>query len=132
MKGWAAALPPLKEAAKQAVDSARKTAQAAVRAAEACLLHFRSVANQTRFMMLREKALAKPAPADAKKIRTALRNVLTDEIDTARRMFAIARADSRIGYEASNHYFYLPRDLMEKVVNCRYLLDQWLPATLPE
>jgi len=32
--------------------------------------------------------------------------------------------DSRIGFEASNQYFYLPLDLVEKVVNCQYVLDQ--------
>jgi len=130
--GWGEAMPHIEEAASLANASARATAQADVRVAEACLLHFKSVANQTRFMMLRKKALAKPPPDDAKKMRAALGKIIEDEIGLARRMFAVARADSRIGYEASNHYFYLPRDLLEKVVNCRYLLDTWLPATLPE
>jgi hypothetical protein len=26
-------------------------------------------------------------------------------------------------FEASDHYYYLPLDLMEKVVNCRHILD---------
>jgi len=34
----------------------------------------------------------------------------------------------RIGFEASNHYFYVPADLLEKVINCRDLLDRWLPG----
>ena len=47
--------------------------------------------------------------------------ILNREIELARRLFELASADSRIGYEASNHYFYVPLDLVEKVVSCDYL-----------
>ena len=50
-----------------------------------------------------------------------------NEIELAARLFALTRQDARIGYEASNHYYYYPLDLVEKVVNCRYVLDHWLP-----
>ena len=40
----------------------------------------------------------------------------------------VLRLDSRIGFEASNQYYYVPLDLVEKVLNCRDLLDRWLPA----
>ena len=43
----------------------------------------------------------------------------------ARQLFTLTRVDSRIGFEAVSHYFYLPLDLAEKVVNCRWLLDQY-------
>jgi len=36
----------------------------------------------------------------------------------------LVKADSRIGYESSNHYFYIPQDLLEKVVCCRYVLSE--------
>ena len=42
-----------------------------------------------------------------------------------RRLFDIASHDSRIGFEASNHYYYLPQDLVEKVINCRYLSQRF-------
>jgi hypothetical protein len=48
---------------------------------------------------------------------------LQDEIQTASRLFTLTLQDSRIGYEASNHYYYLPLDLVEKVINCRHILD---------
>jgi hypothetical protein len=32
--------------------------------------------------------------------------------------------DSRLGFEASNQYAYVPLDLVEKVLNCRELLDR--------
>lgn len=31
--------------------------------------------------------------------------------------------DSRIGFEATNQYYYLPQDLVEKVVNCEVILS---------
>ena len=33
-----------------------------------------------------------------------------------------------MGFEASNHYYYVPLDLVEKMLNCRDLLGRWLPA----
>ena len=39
---------------------------------------------------------------------------------------ALQSQDSRFGYEASNHYFYVPTDLAEKVVNCRSIQEEWL------
>ena len=39
-----------------------------------------------------------------------------------RQLYALTRADSRIGFEPSCQYFYLPLDLVEKAINCRWLL----------
>jgi len=46
-----------------------------------------------------------------------------EEMDLAKRQYAIAREDSTIAFEASNHYYYRPLDLVEKVLNCRYIID---------
>ncbi len=35
--------------------------------------------------------------------------------------------DSRIGFEASNHYYYTEASLKEKILNCRHLLDKVYP-----
>jgi len=40
----------------------------------------------------------------------------------------LSRRDSRIGFEASNHYYYFPLDFVEKVINCEYILQDWLPG----
>ena len=37
---------------------------------------------------------------------------------------AIVRGDSRIGYECTNHYFYVPRDVCEKIALCRMIADE--------
>jgi hypothetical protein len=95
----------------------------------AAYLHFRSVANQIRFIMARDAlqaGLLADAERDAKV--KAIKEIAADEIQNARRLFVLTREDSRIGFEASNHYYYLPLDLVEKVVNCEYVLKTWLPG----
>jgi len=81
--------------------------------AEAAAIHFRSSANQARFVLARR--------AGARQ-RAKLESVLKDEIALARRLHDIQSRDSRIGFEASNQYYYVPVDLLEKVLNCRHLL----------
>jgi hypothetical protein len=50
---------------------------------------------------------------------------LESEISLARELFALVQQDAHIGFEPSCQYFYLPLDLVEKVVNCRWLLGQY-------
>ncbi len=91
--------------------------------AEAAAIHFRSVANQARFVVARRELLAaKDQPAGASPA-AELQRILQQELTLAKRLHAIQSRDSRIGFEASNHYFYVPGDLAEKVLNCRELLD---------
>lgn len=96
--------------------------------ADACAVHWRTVANQARFVSAR-RALAAAKDADtARPLIANIEQILKDEIALAQRLFAIQSRDSRIGFEASNQYFYIPMDLAEKVLNCRDLLERWLPA----
>lgn len=104
--------------------------QSELSVARACAIHFRSVANQAEFVMARD-ALAKKA-GNRGELLAKLENILLDEIRLATELYNIQRVDSRIGFEASNHYFYVPLDLAEKVLNCRDLLDRWLPALRAE
>jgi hypothetical protein len=127
--GFDSALKTLDEAAR-GVDASRadRVALASERdVAEVCAIHFRSVANQARFVMAR-RALEAATRADAaREPMETVERILESEIALATRLHAIQRRDSRFGYEASNHYFYVPTDLAEKVVNCRDLLARWLP-----
>ncbi len=91
--------------------------------ATAAAIHFRSTANQARFVQLRDGLKGLPAEAP---VREQLRAILQSEIKLARRLFQLQQKDSRIGFEASNQYYYTPQDLLEKIMNCQYLLDQWL------
>lgn len=81
---------------------------------EAAAIHFRSVAQQARYIQVRGDA--SEAGNEARE------GLLRAERDLAIRLQGIQRRDSRIGYEASNHYFYVPLDLVEKVLNCNYLM----------
>jgi hypothetical protein len=98
------------------------------RVAEAAAIHFRSAAAQARFVLSRRQLDAAPTAADAEAPLARLEELLRLELDLARRLRRLQLADSRLGFEASNHYFYVPADLAEKVLNVRYLLDTWIPA----
>ena len=75
--------------------------------------HFSAVCDQVRFVRARDRG-------DKAEMRACARR----ELETAKRHLALVRADSRIGYECSNHYFYLPHDLIEKVLCCRDVSDR--------
>ena len=97
------------------------------RIAEAAYLHFKNVANQTRFTLARNALLSESlSPVERENNITAIKAIAADEIRIAKRLFVLTREDSRIGFEASNHYYYFPLDLVEKVVNCEYILNDWL------
>ena len=95
---------------------------------EACAIHFRSVANQTAFVSARNALAQAKTPEERAPLLTKAEETLRSELALAKRLHALQSADSRIGYEASNHYFYVPVDLAAKVINVRHLLDTWLPA----
>jgi hypothetical protein len=115
--GWQTGLTHLRAARDKATDPHTRAAlDEDLRLAEAACIHFKSSANQVRFI------LARDARGQTEK-RDEIRRVLEEEIALAKRTFTLTRADSRIGFEATNHYYYLPLDLVEKVIDCRYLLE---------
>ena len=105
----------------------RQALQEELSVAEAATLHFRSAANQARFVVERRAFSEEKDPVLTALPRAKLESVLQQEIILARRLHALQSRDARLGFEASNHYFYIPVDLAEKVLNCRDLLDRWLP-----
>jgi hypothetical protein len=96
--------------------------------AETCYLHFRSVVNQIRFYRLRQD-MESAEPQARSALGDQMAKIAEGEIELAVRQYAIAKRDSRIAYEASNHYYYRPLDLVEKVLNCRIVIDR-LRSTL--
>lgn len=106
----------------------RRALAAELSVAEAAAIHFHSTANQARFVQARRGLAAAKTAEDAKPRIETLAQTLADEIVLAKRLCAIQTRDSRIGFEASNQYYYVPVDLAEKVLNCRDLLEHWLPA----
>ncbi len=84
-----------------------------MRFAEVAALHFGSVAAQSRFVVARRAG-----------DRATLRAIADEEAARAVRLHALQSADARIGFEASNQYFYVPLDVVEKVVNCRWIAGE--------
>jgi hypothetical protein len=114
--GFAEGAEQLRSALAAVTAERRAALQAEVRIADACALHFRSVAAQTEFVLARN--------AGAGVLNDRMRDLLREEIGSARALYAIQRADSRVGFEATNQYFYVPCDLAEKVISCRHLLGE--------
>ena len=78
--------------------------------ATAAWCHFKSSYLQFKFNRLRNTADPAAAPE--------LTAVLDEEIAVAVTLYTLAKNDTRIGFEAANHYLYTPNDLVEKVLNC--------------
>lgn len=130
-EGWSAAAQHLERAIPSAPDpdpdhAAFSRDQA--RLAQAGSLHFRSVALQSRFIQLRDLLPSSPQGPGRDAILEELQSLLRQELTLARTLHDLQRNDPRLGFEASNHYYYLPADLAEKILNVRHLLDHWLPA----
>ncbi|MBL8219658.1 MAG: hypothetical protein JNL62_10530 [Bryobacterales bacterium] len=106
---WKAGLERMQSVVRKA--SARRVAQHDLAIAETCWHHFQSVAHQVEFYRLR----------DGSPDLTRMKELVRAEMDLARRQYAVARAFSTVGYEATNHYYYRPLDLAEKVVQCEWL-----------
>jgi len=126
--GWEFGVHALEAAVRATPPDRRPEAEGDLRLARAAGLYFRSVANQIRFVMARD-ALASGGqtlpPERRRGLQMEIRRCLESEIRLARQLFALAQEDSRIGFEPTCHYFYLPLDLVEKVINCRWLLNHW-------
>ncbi|MFA6471202.1 MAG: hypothetical protein WCU00_04090 [Candidatus Latescibacterota bacterium] len=123
---WGDGLRDFRTVLKKTTGEGNSNARADLGIAEAACLHFQSVANQVRFTTARnEMKTGSLSPAESAESITVIRRAAEDEIRTARRLFTLCREDSRIGYEASNHYYYLPLDLVEKVIDCEYILTTW-------
>ena len=74
--------------------------------ARAAMVHFSSALHQIRFVEARDAG-----------DRAAMLGIIADERANVRAAAGLRARDSRIGYEASNHYFYSMNDLCEKMLN---------------
>lgn len=124
-EGFNMALTELKGAAEGIdlpVEQARNL-QLEIDTAEVCSIHFESVANQSRFIQLRDRLASTTEEAQQTPIKEEIREILESEKRLATRLHQIQSRESRFGFEASNHYFYVPIDLAEKVLNVQQLLE---------
>jgi len=126
--GWGPGVAELQRAVEKTPPDRRDGVQADLRYARAAGITFQSVANQARFVIARDALAKSPdtlSPAERQRLRKEIRQCLESEIGLARELYTLVCEDSRIGFEPSCQYFYLPLDLLEKVVNCRWLQGQF-------
>ena len=123
-EGWLKGLEYFRQVKNISDSLHRQTALSDERIAAAAYLHFASVVNQAQFIVYRDSlANNNLTPGIRKSLQKNIRGILRSEIVLAAGLFRICREDPRIGYEASNQYYYVEQDLIEKILNCRYLLD---------
>ena len=77
------------------------------------LCHFGSAFRQIGFVRARER-----------KDRVRMVQLIDEEISAVKELLSFVCRDSRIGFEASNHYFYSLNDLLEKLVSCCLMKQQ--------
>jgi hypothetical protein len=127
-EGWRAGIGELRQAVKKTPSERREEVRADLLYARAAGIHFQSVANQSRFVTARD-ALSSGSDTlsaeDRGRLRVEIEGLLESEIELAKELFELACEDSRIGFEPSCQYFYLPLDLVEKVINCRWLSERF-------
>ena len=52
-------------------------------------------------------------------------SMLKEERELLRRLYRLASEDARVGYEASNHYYFTQNNLIEKFVNIENLITSF-------
>lgn len=113
-EGWGNGLSTLKQAAALVPENKKENLEDLLNVAEAAYCHFRSTYLQIRFIRLRDAS-------DKTAFIHDRNSILDEEISLAGKLLAIVRRDSRIGFEASNHYYYTENSLKEKILNCEHM-----------
>ncbi len=81
------------------------------RFAEVVYVNLRSTVVQARYNAARDAGRREELPA-----------LLAEEKQLTERLYRLAAADARIGYEASNHYYFTQNSFLEKLINLDALM----------
>jgi len=127
---FAKGLLPLREAVALAPPERKHQAESEYRFADAARLHFAACANMIEFNTLRNRLLEEKNDDEKKRLVAAIQRIIAAELLTAREMYRLAKSDARIGYESSNHYFYLPLDIVEAIISAQYAKDVYRQTTV--
>lgn len=112
---WSRVVQRLRAAETSMNGPARARAKSDLCVIEASGLYFDSIALLIHYYEMRDRQ----APDVS-----AQRRNLVQQAKVAERFLALCQADSRIGFEASIGYMFLPLDIREKIAVCRYLLAE--------
>jgi len=123
----------LAEAAKNAPAERRVEAERQARCADVAGVVYLSCANQARFVLLRDERNVLRKAENAENSENAARlaaveaemaAIVRDEIELAKALRRAAATDSCVGFESTNQYWFVPNDLVEKIISCRQILDE--------
>ncbi len=106
--GWHTGRISLEKAARNTTD---EHLAALLRWTKVCDCHFRSMYNQCLFILRRDEGVLDKTIAAA-------------EAALAEEVLCLMAEDPMIGYESANHYFYHRNHLLEKLLNCYYIVSQ--------
>lgn len=81
--------------------------------AKAAYCLFKSSLNQIRFISAREKGN-----------KAVMTQLAKSEMALAKDMLSLMNKNAAIGYEAANHYYFSKGQLVEKIINCDYILTK--------
>jgi len=121
---WRIGVERLDEALNDVPADKKKEAAKDVVISRAVYLYFKSLSNQTRFLIYRGQYKKKP------QLLNKMGELVAEEIELAEQFHKIACSDSRVGYEPAMQYFYRPQDIRERIAACRYMLDVQIPEAM--
>ena len=119
-EGWRSGLGILAAAGKKVPAELKPAFQDLENVATAVYCHFRTTYLQIRFVRTRDR-LQNIAKEKARLVIPEIIALINEEISVAKMLEEVIRQDSRIGYEASNQYYYDIQAVREKVLNCEHL-----------
>ncbi|BBH19753.1 hypothetical protein Back11_10980 [Paenibacillus baekrokdamisoli] len=123
-RGWKKGLQLLEKSRNFVLPEAEREFGNLIAVASAAYLHFHSTYLQIEFVRTRNRYLATKREDTRLKSCRKLINIVREEADHVQHLYDLVIRDSRIGFEASNHYYYTVQDLKEKLLNCSFILEQ--------
>ncbi len=126
---WEQGLSELEEALAFAPNALQETARKDYGVALAAAIIMRTTRNAIVYLMQRDLLFDENAGMHERLAAAAnMDTVLREEIASAERFYRLVSADSRLGYESAQQYFYRPLDIIENRIGCERIVEGELPA----
>ncbi|BBI33895.1 hypothetical protein [Cohnella abietis] len=122
--GWKKGLQLLEKSRKLVLPEAEREFDSLITAASAAYFHFHSTYLQIEFVRARNRYAATKQEGTRLKTCRKLIEIVCEETNNVLQLYNLVITDSRIGFEASNHYYYTVQDLKEKIINCSFIIEQ--------
>lgn len=123
-EGFAPAIELLKQAREYSPEKTRKSVDEEIRYADAVRINYLSSAQQTRFVLARDQYLEETDPQRRAELVEEMSDLARRETVLAKELYRLMLEDSKVGFESTNQYYYLPNDLIEKIICDQWVIDQ--------